>query len=448
MSQFRDKKLTLIIIFVCILLTLLCYLLYIKKCHREPYSAVCDDLCKVGVPASCQQLSGPGSLGKSVVCAADEAALIACNCPVPPADRCPQIVGSEDISCADCHIIQSDEFSVGPIQMDRLCANLPNEARCSFNEQCQSGGCGRKTAAEGDEGNYICCESGTELFDGHDYCKGLPNGSVCKSDAMCATDYCDGSNGLGARGTCANKPQSSCFLAHAVVHTIDNDGTHCKKRIDQVKVGDLVRSGRTGQPVQVMLVDRAERSNVLIIGIDDHAPFATADHTFIGVNRPRVCADVGLALSLKHYDPEDVGELRAGCRLYEYIHDCKHENIIERVSRVVMSECLVYNLITSDHSYIVNGFAVNDDFPEVEKHPRVALRILNILADMVETEEMLEIVDLGSYVRRVCATLTVGLDETVTDKDMMRCMELLINYPRMIQIADELWEKWFDQLNV
>lgn len=446
MPSSQQSKRTIFFIFFLVAILFLIYIVA-NKC-REPYSAFCDDLCKVGVPASCQQLSGPGSLGKSVVCAADEASLLACNCPVPPADRCPQILGGGDISCADCQLIQSDEFSVGPMQIDRLCANLPNDAQCSFDEQCQSGGCGRKTAAEGDEGNYVCCPSGTDLFDGHDYCKGLPNGSVCKSDAMCATDYCDGSNGMGARGTCQNKPQSSCFLAHALVETIDlEDGSVIKKRIDQVKVGDLVRSGRTGEPVQVMLVDRAERLNVLIVGVNDHEPFATADHSFIGVYKPRVCADVGLALSLKHYDPEDVGELRAGSRLYGY-GDCKHEYTVDRVSRVVMSDCVVYNLITSDHSYVINGFAVNDDFPEVEKHPRVSLRILNILADMAETGEYCETVDLGSYVRRVCASMSVSEDESVKDEDMMRCMDLLINHPRLIQIADELWEKWFDQLNV
>lgn len=420
----RHRLLVISLIVICFLV----FYYYYQTTH-EPYSAFCKTLCKIGVPSSCEQLSGPGVLGKSLVCAADEAALLACKCPVPPANKCPQIVNGADISCSNCEEVESDEFSIKAPSVQRMCANLPDTARCSFNGQCQSGACGRKTAAATDEGNYVCCADGTDLFLGHDYCKEMPNGSVCMSDAMCASDYCDGSNGLGKKGTCANKPASSCFLPHTLVRMAD--GT--EQRIDTVKVGDLVRSGRSGEPVRVLLVDRAERENVLIVGINTYVPFATADHSFIGESYPRVCADVALALSLKHYDPSEVCALTVGVRL-------KHNQEIKHVSRVVMSECVVYNLITEDHSYIVNGFSVNDDFPEVHKHPRVARRILAILSALVDSGETL---DLDTHVYRVCYTD----DSAITDEEMGKCLEILNSRPDLVPVADELWEKWFDRLS-
>ena len=69
--------------------------------------------------------------------------------------------------------------------------NLPVGAICSSNSDCKNKACGRQTAA--DDTKLICCPSAnTDLYAFHDYCTGMPNGSVCWSDAMCASGNCSG----------------------------------------------------------------------------------------------------------------------------------------------------------------------------------------------------------------------------------------------------------------
>lgn len=66
---------------------------------------------------------------------------------------------------------------------------LPTGATCTSNSDCENDACGRQTAATG--APLICCPSGgLDLYDFLDYCTEMPNGSVCLSDAMCASNNC------------------------------------------------------------------------------------------------------------------------------------------------------------------------------------------------------------------------------------------------------------------
>jgi hypothetical protein len=81
------------------------------------------------------------------------------------------------------------------------CGKVATDGKCSSNSDCTNGACGRKTAADGAE--LICCPSGkTDLYDGYDYCTGMPDGSTCWSDAMCANGYCRDNAGGLKKGTC------------------------------------------------------------------------------------------------------------------------------------------------------------------------------------------------------------------------------------------------------
>jgi len=74
---------------------------------------------------------------------------------------------------------------------------------CTKDCECKGGrGCGRLTAADG--AKTVCCPAGTEskTFGAHDYCYGMPDGSVCWSDAMCKTGYCRGNAGGTQKGVC------------------------------------------------------------------------------------------------------------------------------------------------------------------------------------------------------------------------------------------------------
>lgn len=78
---------------------------------------------------------------------------------------------------------------------------------CTEDSQCgPDGACGRQTA--GPDAPLICCPSGsTDLYAGYDYCTGMPDNSVCWSDAMCESLYCHGNLGGLQRGICTARPQ-------------------------------------------------------------------------------------------------------------------------------------------------------------------------------------------------------------------------------------------------
>lgn len=88
-----------------------------------------------------------------------------------------------------------------PTVSNNFFTTLPAGATCESNSNCANGACGRGTAADG--AVKICCPSGQfGHFAGYDYCYEMLNGSVCWSDAMCASHYCKG-NAYGLKkGRC------------------------------------------------------------------------------------------------------------------------------------------------------------------------------------------------------------------------------------------------------
>lgn len=231
----------------------------------------------------------------------------------------------------------------------------------------------------------------------------------------------------------------SCFLGNAMVMMAD--GT--EKRIDSVQAGDRVRSGQSGEAQTVLLVDIADRHNVSVVGIDHFPPFATSDHTFRG-DIKRVCADVPLALHLKKWEASEVDELRAGVKVWKWENNQLVLHSVENITTDQVDSTVVYNLITEDHTYIVNGFAVNDDFPDVKRYPRVSHRILWILQELVKNGGDVDNVrDSCDYV----LNLRTPVPTEVSDEDLEVCMQLLSTRLELVHLADELWEKYFEMLN-
>lgn len=59
---------------------------------------------------------------------------------------------------------------------------------CSKNSDCPNNSCGRLTADDFEP--LVCCPGETINYAGFDYCKNMPNGSVCFIDKMCANNNC------------------------------------------------------------------------------------------------------------------------------------------------------------------------------------------------------------------------------------------------------------------
>lgn len=76
------------------------------------------------------------------------------------------------------------------------------QSECASNSECSNKACGRITAA--DHAPLVCCKSGaTHLYAGYDYCTQMPSGSICWSDAMCASGSCKNNVGGLKKGVCA-----------------------------------------------------------------------------------------------------------------------------------------------------------------------------------------------------------------------------------------------------
>ena len=77
-----------------------------------------------------------------------------------------------------------------------------NKETCTNNRECASDACGRLSADDAHTNLYLCCDAIT-TYAGVDYCKNLPVGAMCWSDAMCLTGLCKGNMGGLRRGLCS-----------------------------------------------------------------------------------------------------------------------------------------------------------------------------------------------------------------------------------------------------
>ncbi|HIG73275.1 MAG TPA: hypothetical protein EYQ24_01450 [Bacteroidetes bacterium] len=73
-------------------------------------------------------------------------------------------------------------------------------ASCESDSDCANGACGRSHA---NNAPLLCCPSGSTVnHAGYDYCTGMPDGTACWLDSMCANDSCSGNLYGAQRGTC------------------------------------------------------------------------------------------------------------------------------------------------------------------------------------------------------------------------------------------------------
>ena len=93
--------------------------------------------------------------------------------------------------------------TVAVIYVYKKMMNLPAKSKCKLDAQCASGACARATAADGAQ--LECCAGEKTNYSGNDYCKNMPNGSVCWSDAMCANEICEGNVYGAKKGLCSGK---------------------------------------------------------------------------------------------------------------------------------------------------------------------------------------------------------------------------------------------------
>jgi len=230
-------------------------------------------------------------------------------------------------------------------------------------------------------------------------------------------------------------PRRSCFTQKTLISMADGS----EKTIDKVKSGDYVISGKTLEPVMVLMTEKTDPiENSILVGINGSEPFITSSHCLLTTNNKKICLDPELSIKQKHWDKDDVVKMDVGKTLYKLDNENIKEFLIEKIEEKNSSYLELYNITTSDHSFIANKICVGDDFPEIEKYPDVSLRILYILNNTDGQKDL----------RQLCEeSLEYKPDISEFYSKLELFFEMMNDNPELIKLADEIWCDYFDILN-
>jgi len=165
-------------------------------------------------------------------------------------------------------------------------------------------------------------------------------------------------------------PPPACFTADTLISM--GDGS--QKRIDEIRVGDVVLSGKTLEPVKVMAVENQEYTGP-IFGINDKKPFITYEHPLIDPLNDKINL---YFINVRHMMNNNDYKIIEKGTLISYFSE-NHVSAIP-VDNIlsVNSTTNVYNIYTSDHTFIANGICVYDGSDIINKDPYVSVIIVYI----------------------------------------------------------------------
>lgn len=173
--------------------------------------------------------------------------------------------------------------------------------------------------------------------------------------------------------TCGSR--SSCFISSALV-TMAN-GEH--KQVKDVRDGDVLMSAITKTGTKVLFVDKVFLETRKLISLSETVePFVTEDHCFY-VDGERKSYNPVLSKATKHW---------------EQINFLNSRDVMKIASSNVIVEhsapfyTMVYDIVTEDHTLIVNGISFYDDMPELEKHPFVSVLIASLVRDYYDKSSL------------------------------------------------------------
>jgi titin len=237
-------------------------------------------------------------------------------------------------------------------------------------------------------------------------------------------------------------PPSSCFTGNSLVTMSDRS----LKRIEDVKVGEMVLSGITLEPVKVLMYDEVigVTSNTLLVGINNKEPFITSSHSILSKTKPRMCFDHQLAIKRKHWSDEDIEPMNIGSILFKYEEENKIEEEVKSVKIEPCQYSKLYALVTSDHSFIVNDICVSDDFPEIEKHKKVSLRIVYMLKMLKQIKDGQK--DIEDIEKVLKIAIDYEPDLTEFENHLQDFFHMMTENPSLINHANKLWMTYFDML--
>jgi len=182
------------------------------------------------------------------------------------------------------------------------------------------------------------------------------------SDIVCAFDCGDCNNYCCSGG---------CVAPETLITMADNS----LKRIDQIQVGEWVMTATEGEKAQVMFIDEAPAQTRYLNGFGENSqPFVSEDHVMISNTNGLVSIDVKKALSFEPQFANQLTTLKNGVDLRVYKNgEFRSENVSNIVKQsIVDPNTILYNLILkTGHTYIANGYALSDHFPDLSRFPKM-----------------------------------------------------------------------------
>ena len=266
----------------------------------------------------------------------------------------------------------------------------------------------------------------------------VPGPVICKTDSSWVWTP----SSRSATTLESSSGSQGCFTGETLITMADGS----KKRIDSIVCDELVLSGNSGQPVKVIAIDSVE-GHFSLFGINGQSPFSTKSHCFLSDSGKRITLNVEEAIEHKRWERSEMLALVEGSSLKTY------DEVEKKITTTLVtsidssgSVLKVYNLTTSDHTFIVNGFSVSDDFPEIEKHPKLSLRILLLLQQVKDEELNLSYGEIFSKYSDAC--ILADIDVNTVEQKMPEFLELCKRDSRYIRLGDKLWTHKFNELSI
>ena len=172
-----------------------------------------------------------------------------------------------------------------------------------------------------------------------------------------------------------------------------------------------------------------EQYNGKLVGFNSNAPFATENHSFISSNNKRFALNPQESFKT-HRSP--VEKLENGVTLIQNGKEIIVDQIVENEENTQ-----VYNLFTTDGSFVVNGYSVNDDFPQLSLYPTQTLRIFHILKHQEQQGVEQAFMDARS--------LSVNPEDLPSV--IAEFIQISQSRPEILQQAIALWTTHFEELS-
>ena len=232
-----------------------------------------------------------------------------------------------------------------------------------------------------------------------------------------------------------------CFIKETMITMADGS----TKRIDLITAGELVKSGKTGLPVVVLFTNMYDGDHE-IFGVNNTKPFATTNHHFLGINDKLMAINMD-DIHRKRFPSNYFEQLSCGSKLKTIDMNGNMINIdVKNINIENITNTNVYDLMTSDHSFIANNFCVSDNFPNVEGNKKVALRISNIMDLVYKNNDINESYDTV-YNKYYDIIMNIQINENDFN-DKFKEFILLCNINvKYIHLAQDLFNNKFDELN-